>query len=155
MDSRWTLGGPGVALGWTLGGLGWIWSRLRVALGRTWGGLGKDLGWPWGGFGVDFGWPWGGLGKDLGFPLVVANEISSNAFLGTPIPTRPRDAFIRVVGGTNPRGCRCPRVSPNKGVEGVGLRFGHTTRTQERAQRLQVWKGRKRNLRISEGAQNL
>lgn len=92
---------------------------------------------------------------DLGFPVVVANEISSNAFLGTPIPTRPRDAFIRVVGGTNPRGCRCPQVSPNKGVEGVGLRFGHTTRTQERAQRLQVWKGRKRNLRISEGAQNL
>lgn len=92
---------------------------------------------------------------DLGFPVVVANEISSSAFLGTPIPTRPRDAFIRVVGGTNPRGCRCPQVSPNKGVEGVGLRFGHTTRTQERAQRLQVWKGRKRNLRISEGAQNL
>lgn len=75
----------------------------------------------------------------FGFPLLVANEISSNAFLGSPIPTRPRDALIRVVGAD----AAVPRFPPDKAEEGVALTFGHTTRTQERAQRLQVWKGRK------------
>lgn len=106
-----------------------------------------DFEWTWGGLGVDLGWTlsgFDGLEVVFGFPLVVANEISSNEFLGSPIPSRPRDTLIWVVGGTTPRGCSCPQVSPDKGEEGVGLRFGHTTRTQERAQRLQVWKGRKK-----------
>lgn len=119
--------------------------RGRSCVGRGCAWLGCRRQWRrWGGLEVDLGTTGGGLGVDFGFPLVVANEISSNAFLGSPILTKPCDALIRVVGWITWRGFICPLVSPDKGEEGVGLRFGHTTRTQERAQRLQVWKGRKK-----------